>query len=394
MFLSSSLPAQDNFGDVFTFDTMLVIDEQSIISNIQKEHLANIYKNTAMFTNIGSKNIKSLDTITFFSFNTNNRSITKVYCISNNLKNEKFEWPIISSFAFTDSLILISCYKDVLIFRKISDEFYTYSERIKLNHSIHHFFNCINDTLLIYATYYMRGNKVSFFNLKTKKNEYTLKPPMNLPQFSVCGPNNFFDANSKYMAFSDASKYTIEIKDYADNTIQTIQKDYPNWKKVPASTKNALQKTKDPHKVISILNQDKEKYSVIDFVYFISETELLVSYRLNLNEDMDSCYIDIWKLNMNSAKFELEKSGIFTPSNYFVAKKDEKITKQAYPFSFTYIRNGAILFINDFMLISSYNAPINPINYKYSEYNKACDDYFYENNPVLLLQIYDKRGEE
>ncbi|MDZ4757386.1 MAG: hypothetical protein SGJ10_04490, partial [Bacteroidota bacterium] len=264
-----------------------------------------------------------------------------------------------SSFAVSwdEKNIILSCFKNLLVFTRIKPGFYTFSKSFLKPYRYESVKQITKSEYLLVQLYNYddipKTDRVviSKYNLNTNTIVKNIKPELAGLEYSHL-THKWYDNNSKYFLLADPLKYNITIYSNNLDSVFFLKRSIANWK----NTNDSLFiKNYDNYNIknsIENLHNADKNISRIEKIFFVNESKILISYKL-AGETGKVRNVDIWtKKNKNQ----------------WILKDSNLITN-----------------ITD---LSDFNDTITVLNRPFPELNYTPDLHFYKNKVYLIWQSY------
>jgi len=251
----------------------------------------------------------------------------------------------------------------------------------------------INDNyLFLYRCYNYTGRDTNFKKTEIQKIDINSNKKEILPlhfdviEFSHIAPNKWIDISNELIAFSNTTKYKIDIFNKDFNKINEISRIPKNWIDIPVKELNfgyELGKVKSIFPKLMLI--DSSDGSRIQNICFLSDSILLVSYspgKSDLKNKKIFCY-DLWEYSDNKWQ-ELSFDNI----EFLRLDNSETVSKENYPYSGVY---NLPIYLNGSIVLKVRNAPPH-ICFKeevsYIDLNKNIGNFFKINDYKFNLEIF------
>jgi len=237
---------------------------------------------------------------------------------------------------------------------------------------------------------------ISKFKVNESEPQKSISPKFDCIEFSHFAPNHWIEIKEKYIAFSQACDYRINIYNHNLDLLDSIILMDTNWVKMNGDTLDGLRKHlygSDPHYLIKKLNSFNNKISKVEGVWFMNETDLLVRYYMpKLNQDSNSnlpqVFFDAYRIKQNNGA-SIGHDIIF---KRFMDGSDKLNVEDTVNRCNTYVLSWMhpSFFLKNYIIVLKPTGYIEYFNKPLREILKKQNESFMKSQPKTGLWIYKK----
>ena len=303
---------KSEFGDFVSLDTIIALPPVGFNTGSQGAHdfLIKAMDNELILINeLPLRNIYK-----GYSINIHNR---KAEALMLNLADNQIKWNKCRDFFKLNDDLYLKVYKKLLVFRKQSQQHYTFSEEIKTKNTGRYLTGSSDSLLFAYVQkdkseikLYLIDRSKNIFGKRKNKLDIIRRKSINVKPsvFGNINPNQYVDYQNKCIFTVSPLDYHFEILDNEQDVI--YEKDGPedNWNKVPDSLRKIFISQRWSKTFRTVNSFYKNHITHINFIEAIDD--LVFIMKNEVDSSYNICY-DVWK--KQEGKYTLLHRDLFLP---------------------------------------------------------------------------------
>jgi hypothetical protein len=396
IFLPSYLFAQKFINDFLTFDTVLYLKSLEGSSIDPKTTVAS---QKCLYIYDPNKSIHDNDSLMFFKVDPNSYQIDSFYVTIPDLQLRSVYYNYLSHFAIFDDRLIYLRFRNFISIHEKKEESFQLNQFLAFEFPASNFYatksSIFFGSCYKYAEIRSNWSYIFKYDLKTNQFSKAIYPNLDNIEFCFFSPNKWIDYFDGKFAFSQTTRYNIEIYDSLLKPVVTIsKKDNSQWahfKPTSLFDSAKLQSSPniygmvDPTPVMDYLNRHIRKISRIESVHFADKNSLLVfSYHPDLSDEEKTKItkkIDIWDLKDNRLKTR--------DLQYRKFKDDDVLLKNRFPL---FQEDSEFFFLpsqRKMIVLRKGGILKKMIGENYGSFIAHEEDYLQKNNEIIQIFIFD-----
>lgn len=383
LFLLNQSKAQI-FNSLFEMDTVVELQENNELMQLRKGNMVSFSFKDVLFTDC-SKKMADMDTLELLKIDLFSMLKSKIKLVfDSKLKKMINSYMVISTMAHNKEFMVMSGYKNTLVFNRTGENQYTLIKVLKDGFDK---LKIVNDSIVVCFRFNNPEHKYMVYDFVN--NRVIEKNPLqfDINEMMHISPSIYADAYGENIYFLQAGLYRIIQYNWATQIQDTIFGEIDGWNSFSKSQLLEINNSKPGAPVISVLNKYLPNIDVTTAINVVNDTMIIIRrFRHYMGSDMKESVDVILKEN---GHWNIKYMGYDGRQRCSA----EMITKSNYPLD-CYQRNYSPLYSigdNKFALIISEQKD-SPLGKTWNEFYKESQVKLLDENPVFKICLFTFKG--